>query len=107
MIEFLLLSAVFGAGTIIAGWWCLPLIAALWCVGRRGLPWRAGAAAAVAWVVLPAFTLQWGPLSRLMPRIGGVLGLPGWVFLLLPPVYAWLLAWSAARVVARAPAQAD
>lgn len=98
MIEFFLLLIGFGAGTSLFGWWSLAPIAVLWSLLRRGAPWKAGAAAATAWLALLGFTVAWGPLSRLAPRVGGALGLPGWAFVLLSPVFAWLLAWSAARV---------
>lgn len=96
MIEFLLLMAGFGIGTSLAGWWSVAVIAAGWSLLRRGSSWKAGAAAAAAWATLLAFTVSWGPLSRLAPRVGGAVGLPGWAFVLLTPVFALLLGWSAA-----------
>lgn len=98
MITFLLLLLGFGAGTIVAGWWGVALVGAAWGFTGRAAPWRAGAAAALSWVLLLAFTVEWAPLARLAPRVAGVVGLPGWAFPLLGPVFAWLLAWSATRL---------
>ena len=97
MIGFLLLLLGFGAGTIVAGWWGVAVVGAVWGLTGRAAPWRAGAAAALTWVLLLAFTVEWAPLTRLVPKVAGVVGLPGWVFPLLIPVFAWLLAWSATR----------
>lgn len=104
MIELVLLMLAFGAGTSLLGWWSLVPVAAVWSLARRGAPWKAGAAAAATWLTLVGFTVSWGPLSRLAPRVGGVIGIPGWAFVLASPVFAWLLAWSAARVTAIASA---
>lgn len=98
MIGFLLLVAGFGAGTIVGGWWGVALVGAGWGLTGRAVPWRAGAAAALASVLLLGFTLQWAPLARLASRLGAIAGVPGWAFVLCLPVFAWLLAWSAARL---------
>lgn len=99
MIEILLLSVVFAAGTWAGGWWTIPMIAMAWSFWRRRAPWRAGIAAGVAWIMLLGLTIPWAPLGRLGPRLGGAIGVPGPAMLLLPPIFAFLLAWSTARVV--------
>lgn len=98
MIGFLLLLAGFGAGTIAAGWWGVAVVGALWGLTGRAVPWRAGAAAALAWLLLLGFTLEWAPLARLAPRLGAIASVPGWAVVLVVPVFAWLLAWSATRL---------
>ena len=98
MIEILVLAAVFAAGTWLGGWWSVALVAAIWSIWRRRPAWRAGLAAAMAWTGLLALTIPWAPLGRVAARLGGVLGLPGWAALALPPIFALLLGWSAARV---------
>lgn len=103
MIEILILAGVFAASTWLWGWWSLILGAAVWSLWRRQPPWRAGVAAAIAWAGLLAFTIPWAPLGRLAARLGGTLGVPGWAALLLPPMFAFLLGWSGARVVSRQP----
>jgi len=98
MIELLLLAGGLGLATWVAGWWTIVAGAALWAYLRPGGPWRAGLAAALAWAGLLAFTLPPAPLLRLAPRIGGLLGVPGWAAVLLTLAYAGLLGWSTARV---------
>ncbi len=98
MIEFLLLMVGFGVGTSLAGWWSVAAIAAGWSLLRRGPAWKPGVAAAVTWATLLAFTVSWAPLSRLAPRVGAAVGVPGWAFVLLTPLCGLLLGWSAARV---------
>jgi len=98
MIDFLLLSIAFVAGTWFGGWWTLAVVAAAWSVWRRRPAWHAGLAGAVSWGALLGLTIPTAPLWRLAPRLGGILGLPGWAMLLLPPLFAFLLAWSSARV---------
>lgn len=99
MIELLILAAVFAAGTWLWGWWSVVLVALAWSLWRRRPAWRAGVAASIAWAGLLAFTIPWAPLGRLAARLGSVLSLPGWTALALPPLFALLLGWSAARAV--------
>ena len=98
MIEFLVLMVGFGVGTSLAGWWSVAAIAAVWSLLRPGPAWKVGAAAAAAWATLLGFTVSWEPLSRLIARVGGALGVPGWAFVLFTPLFAMMLGWSAARV---------
>ena len=97
MIEILLLGLVMAAGTWFGGWWVVPLLAAIWSWWRGRAAWRAGFAAAVAWGALLGLTIPSAALWRLAPRLGGIIGLPGWAMLLIPPLFAFLVAWSAAR----------
>ena len=99
MIEILILSGVFAAGTWLGGWWSVVLVAAVWSLWRRRPAWRAGVAAAIAWAGLLALTIPWAPLGRLAARLGSVFSMPGWAALALPPLFAFLLGWSGARVV--------
>ncbi len=97
MIELLLLSLLFALATWLGGWWTIMAIAAIWSLWRRRSAWRAGLAAGLSWTALLTL-IPLDPLLRLAPRLGGVIGLPGWAMLLVPPLFAFLLAWSAARV---------
>lgn len=101
MIEILLLALLFAAGTWLGGWWTIIVVAVVWSLWRQRAPWRAGLAAAISWAALLGMTIPWAPLGRLAPKLGGVFGLPGWAALLLPPVFALALGWSAARMVWR------
>ncbi len=99
MMEILLLALVLAAGTWFGGWWAVPIAAAIWSAWRRHPAWRAGVAGTISWGGLLGLTIPTPALWRLAPRLGGILGLPGWAMLLMPPLFALLLAWSAARVV--------
>jgi hypothetical protein len=98
MIELVLLSLGLAGATWFGGWWALAVIAALWGLLRPGPPGRAGLAAVLAWAAILVGTIPLAPLARLVPRMGGLFGLPGWAALLLTLLYAGLLGWSAARL---------
>jgi hypothetical protein len=99
LLDIGILAALVGAGTWFGGWWAIPPLAALWQLLRRNEPsWRAGLAAALAWGILIARE-PWGALGRLTGRVSGVFHLPPGGVLLLALGFAWLLAWSAARLV--------
>lgn len=104
MIEILLLALLFAAGTWVGGWWTIIVVAVVWSLWRKRSSWRAGLAAAISWAALLALTIPWAPLGRLAPKLGGAFGVSGWVTLLLPPIFAFLLGWSASRLAQfRAP----
>jgi hypothetical protein len=99
LLEAVILAALMGLGTWFSGWWAILPVAALWQLIRRTEPsWLAGLASLVAWGVLLAAN-PWFPLGRLAVRLSGMLRLPPGLALLLPLGYAWLLGWSAARLV--------
>lgn len=108
VIRTLVYAGLVAAGTVIAGWWTVPLLAA---VRVRVMPSRRGAVqscmlgAALGWALLLGWTAQEGPVDLLARRAGGALGLPGsgsglFVATLLFPA---LLAGAAARVAQPAP----
>ena len=92
------LCLLMAVGTWLIGWPVVPAVALVWGLFSRPLgPWLAGFAGSVAWGILLAGA-PWDALRRLAPRSGGIFGLPGWGIVALTLGYAWLLAWSAARV---------
>lgn len=92
-------AVVFAAGTWIAGWWAV-VAAALVCGLLLGdLPAiLVGVAAGLAWLGMILAADRDGSLGRLLDRLGSLLGVPGWVIPVLPVGFAFLLAWSAARL---------
>ena len=98
----LLLAAAFALGTLILGWWAVPLLGAIWGLLRRGRPRFASAfaAAALAWAALLAFDAARAPsaMGRLTEVMGGVFTLPGPVLLVLTLLFAALLAGCASQV---------
>lgn len=89
------------AGTWLGGWWVLPLLGAAggW---RGGRPILVGLGTALAWGML-FLLLPATPLGRLLTRLGTLAHLPGPALIALTLLFAGLLGWSAARLVAPAP----
>ena len=97
----ILLAIVFSLGTWIAGWWMVPLLAALWALARpaplAGLV--AAMAGAVAWGILIATYLLRGlPLGTLAVRLAGAMQLPMVALVALTLLLPALLAGSAAAL---------
>jgi hypothetical protein len=94
------------AATAVAGWWTIPVLAALW---MRVLPRDAATAticafgAASGWALLLAWDAAHGPVGTVARRVGGVFLLPGWSFVGLTLLFAALLAAAAAAAARRAP----
>lgn len=99
MIDFLLLPLLCIGASYALGWWGILLVAAAWGWARRGAPaWRAALAGAVAWAF---WLILAGPpvaMLTLLEKLSAILGAPAPVLLALPPLYAALLAWAAARL---------
>ena len=92
---------LFVAGTILLGWWGVPLVAGACALASRPRPLWVGAAAALAWAaMLLVDGLRGAPLLRLADRLGGIFGAPAAVVLLIAPLFAFILAWSASTLVA-------
>ena len=103
MIFVLFVASAMIALTWVLGWWGILLAALI--VGvvfheHGGGGWRVGVAASVAWGVLLLADLATGPLGRVTTLLGGVMGIPGVVLLLLTLAFPAALAWSAATVAA-------
>ncbi|MBP6669754.1 MAG: hypothetical protein KA180_09940 [Gemmatimonadales bacterium] len=100
-LQLLLLALLGAAGTWLGGWWVLPVIGAVYG-WRGGRPLLAGVGAALAWGVL-FLMLPAAPLGRLLTRLGALAHLPGPALIALTLLFAGLLGWSAARLVAPEP----
>jgi hypothetical protein len=100
------LVALLAAGaTAAAGWWTVPLVAGAWSRLARSYrqPLRSAAVgAALAWALLLGIGAWQGPVDAVARRLGGILGMPGWGFVLLTLLFPALLAAAAAQV-ARPP----
>ena len=101
-LSFAVLVAAFALATRL-GWWAVPIVAALWGVLRPTVNAPAGTAAlaaASAW----ALWLLWDwqadhhAMEVLSTRLGGVMGVPPAVLILLTLLLGALLAWSAAAL---------
>jgi len=96
------LVALLAAGaTAAAGWWTVPLVAAAWArVARRDRhPVRSSAAgAALGWALLLGVGALQGPVDAVARRLGAILGVPWWAFVLLTLAFPALLAAAAVQV---------
>jgi hypothetical protein len=100
-LRVLLLAASFAIGTWVLGWWAIPLFAAIAGLLARHAPGQAmaaGAAAAIAWGVLLAWSALRGPIWSLAAQVGGAMGVSGAVLIILTLVFPALLAWLAASL---------
>lgn len=90
--------------TSLAGWWLIPVLAALWV---RVLPSTdspaitCGLGAASGWALLLLVDAAQGPASTVARRAGGVFFMPGWAFVGLTLLFGALLAWTAAIVAGK------
>jgi len=88
-------------GTMLLGWWTVPLAGAAWGLAARlekGTWWRAALAGTIAWALLLLFAATQGPVGTLAAKMGAVFALPGFAFALLTLVFPALLAGSAAEL---------
>ena len=99
--RILLLAGAFTLATLLLGWWGVAIAAV---VAGLFLGWQPGGTidvvlgALLSWSALLAWEATRGPLLALAARLGPVFFVPGPVFLLLPLLYAVLLAWSGAAL---------
>lgn len=95
------LAGAMGVATWWIGWWTVPVVGAAWGVARRGEDFPAATAAVAAslsWMLLLVVQALGGPVGELSRRLGGVLGVPGWVPLLVTVVFPAVLAAGAAAL---------
>ena len=96
-----IVAAVLVAATWIAGWWGVPLVAAvvgiLLCT-RRGIAGLVALAAVIAWSVLILVDGASGRFGALAGAVAGTLTLPAVALLAVTLLFAALLAWSAAAI---------
>jgi hypothetical protein len=87
--------------TSLAGWWLIPVLAALWVqvFPRTALPaTTCGLGAASGWAVLLLVGAAQGPANTVARRVGAVFLMPGWAFVGLTLLFGALLASTAAIV---------
>ncbi len=101
---WLLLVVLIALGTVIVGWWTVPVIAAAYgLVFPDKRHWLGTALAAlVAWGVLLDITWFQGPVLELAGKVGGVFSLPAPAFIALTLIFPALLAGSAGELAAAA-----
>ena len=102
----LLFAAATATVSVIAGWWLIPVLAAVWV---RVVPRTTASAselavgAALGWAGMLAWGATQAPLGNVARRVGGVFHMPGWVFVLATLGFAAALAGLAAAAARRPP----
>lgn len=97
-----LLAAAFTVATATFGWWAVAVLGVAWGLidGRTTRTTRTALTAALAaglgWAALLGWTALKGPAAELAHRIGGAMGMPGWVFATATVLFAVLVAGSGA-----------
>ncbi len=101
MIDFLLLLLLMTVGSRFLGWWAFLLVGSGWGWWWRSRKpaWRAGLAGGLAWAFWLSLAGPPATMLILLDRLSQIFGAPVPVLLALPPLYAALVAWAAARVV--------
>ena len=99
---FLVLTAAFAFGTLAAGWWAVPVLAALGAlvVPRPGRPLvLVPVAAGVAWGLLLLRAGRGSEFATLLERLTGVASAPPAALIAATLAFPLLLAFGAALVV--------
>ena len=99
-VKIVLLAELFAVATYALGWWTVPIVAAGWAIkSSDAKPARMAAiCAAGGWATLLLLDAAKGPVGTMASKLGGVMGVPGFVLLVLTLVFPALLAWSAATL---------
>ena len=101
-VKFVLLAELFAVATYALGWWTVPIVAVLWAIVSRdsNRALIAGVCAAGGWASLLLLDVARGPVGTMAAKLGGVMGVPGFVLLMLTLLFPALVAWCAASLAA-------
>ncbi len=103
LLNVLALLTVFGLATVLAGWWTVPVVAAVWAFARpsaRQPGVTAGIVAAAAWAALLLGTGSGAALGPLTRVLSSAMGTPVVVVIAVTLIFPAILAASAASLVA-------
>lgn len=105
LLRTLILAIVFALGTVLLGWWVVPLLAIAIGALQHGAPrpgLTAALAAALGWGgYLAVVALGGGPVTSFASSLAASMQLPGWAPLAATLVFPALLAGPAAYLGAR------
>ncbi len=90
-LRLVLLATAFAAATMALGWWSVAAVGIVWgaVAGPGRHPVRtAAAAAALGWTGLLTITAVQGPVLRVAERVGGVMGVPWPMVVVMTLVFA-------------------
>ncbi len=102
LVQIGVLALAVAGATWWIGWWTVPLVAAAWGAAARGEGYpvaTSAVGAALGWVLLLALRATAGPVGELSRKLGGIMGVPGWVPLLLTLALPAIAAAAAAALV--------
>ena len=102
-LKVLLLGSAFALGTLVLGWWAIPVLGAVWGLigpNKKRAPVLSGISAGWGWVLLLLWTAWQGPLLTLAHRTAGVMGMGTVSILGITVAFSVVLAWAAAVVAA-------
>ena len=97
-VRVLLLALAFYLATRLAGWWAVPVTAAVWGWLSDGDGRSAAIAVCLAWAALLLRDAIFGPFGELADTLGALFHAPAALVVGLTLVFPMLLAWSAAVV---------
>lgn len=113
LLRMALLGVAIALGTVLVGWWIVPLLGALYGVVARGTPWPglvAGLAGGIGWGGYLAIVGFGGaPISKFAGDLAHAMSLPTWgphvATLLFPAALSGLAASLTAQLLRRPPAK--
>ena len=99
-VRFILLAELFAVATYALGWWTVPIVAALWAMFSRdsNRALVASVCAAGGWASLLLLDFAKGPVPAMAAKLGGVMGVPDFVLLIMTLVFPALLALCSAAL---------
>lgn len=108
VVKYVLLAEAFAVTTYGAGWWSVPIVAALWGFFSSDAHRARNAAIAAAggWGTLLLLDVARGPVGTMAKQLGEVMGVPWLALFVLTLLFPALLAWSAATMFRRPASKA-
>lgn len=95
-----LLAFAFALATAAFGWWTVPLLGVAWPMIAGPAASRAAATAALAaalgWLLLLVWAAAQGPVGPVASKVGGAMGMPGIMLVLVTLAFPALLAGTGA-----------
>jgi len=96
LLRLVLLTLAFYLATQLAGWWAVPVTAAVWGALSWGDGLSAAIAACLAWAALLVRDAAFGPFGDLAATLGLLFHARPALVIALTLIFPMLLAWSAA-----------
>lgn len=104
ILRLFFLAAAFALITAFVDWWAVPILGMVWglVAARETRPMlTAAASAALGWAVLLVWTGLHGPVGAVATKVGGVMGVPGWLLVVVTLLFPAVLAGGGAGVLAQ------